>query len=508
MPVQADRAACSRGSVNARRHPLEVLLGRYEVRRLLGWLTRRDASGRTLAERIIYSYRNADWPLLDRLKYWPMHRLIDYLRGGASVETFKQRIAEHRPTVLGIISTMRSVAELGLSRPQRFAAPLFAVWNFTNRCNLRCRHCYQSSDAAGWADELTLEEKLRLVDELASNYVPMIAFAGGEPTLLPDLLPVLRRCQRYGMHTSIATHGATMTPRLAERLAEAGVRYVEISLDSVHPEKHDAFRGLPGMWRRTVRGMEHVVRQEGLRLGVAMCVHQGNFDEVPEMLQFCVDIGADCFAHFNFIPVGRGREMAEQDLTPAQREQLLRLLQSWMDSGKIGVISTAPQLGRVCLMHSGVDGRITCSHAGSGSGFKAQVVARYLGGCGAGRTYIAIQPNGNITPCVYLPHRVMGNIRQRSLKEIWLGSDLWELLNDRDRRYGGCADCAFKEYCGGCRARADAYFGDLTGPDPGCIFNEEYWQALIRPDRQAPGGLGPDQDRRPQVLEPIQASGR
>ena len=307
----------------------------------------------------------------------------------------------------------------------------------------------------------------------------MMAFAGGEPTLSKDLLPVLRRCQHHGMHTSVATHGGTMTPQLAGELADAGVRYVEVSLDSVHAEKHDAFRGVPGMWQRTVQGMKNVVAEPRLRLGVAMCVHRDNFDEVEEMLQFCEQIGAGSFAHFNFIPVGRGKGMTEQDLTPRQRQELLELLQKWMQKGTLGVISTAPQLGRVCLTHAPADGKVTCSHAGSGSGWKARVVARYLGGCGAGRTYMCIQPNGDVTPCVYLPHRVIGNVRQKPIKEIWLHSETWEVLNDRDQRYGGCAACKYKQYCGGCRARSDAYYGDLIGPDPGCVFNQKEWDKIV-----------------------------
>jgi len=330
------------------------------------------------------------------------------------------------------------------------------------------------------ADELDLDEKMRLIDELASHYVAMIAFAGGEPTICPHLLPVLRRCQRYGIHVSVATNGTTMTPRLAGQLAEAGAKYVEISLDSVDPDRHDRFRGQPGMWKRAVEGMKAVVATPGLRLGVAMCVHQGNFAEVERMLQFAADIGAGCFAHFNFIPVGRGLNMADGDLTPAQRESLLLTLNKWMQSGRSGVLPTAPQLGRVCLAHAPVDtGRMATSHAGSSSGWKTRVVAKYLGGCGAGRTYVCIEPAGDVTPCVYLPHRVMGNLRHRPLIDIFRDNPYGELLADRDRRRSHCQVCRFKHYCGGCLARSDAYYGRLNAGDPGCIFNDKHWDAIV-----------------------------
>ena len=471
-------------------HPLEDLLDTRWMQMLLGYVSRSRPSGKTMIEEILESYADPAAPLSHRIKYWPFHLFIKRIKGSVTDAAFREKIGQHISTVRGLVVTARSVAEFGLTLPQRFSAPLIVVWNFTNQCNLRCRHCYQDSEHERLGDELTLAEKLDLVDQMGETYVPMIAFAGGEPTVSKDLLPVLRRCQGYGIHTTLATHGGTMTPRLAARLAEAGVRYVEISLDSVDPAKHDAFRGQPGMWHRTVEGMGNVVKQEGMRLGVAMCIHQGNFDEAEDMLRFAVDMGASCFAHFNFIPVGRGLEMAESDLNPGQREQLLQLLNKWMQSGRIGVLSTSPQFGRVCIADAPIEGKQSCSHVGGGGGEKARVIAKYLGGCGAGRCYVAVEPNGDITPCVYLPHRVLGNIRRRRLADIFRHNEFWELLCDRDWRTHHCEVCEFKHYCGGCRARADAYFGELNAGDPGCVFNHKHWDALTAQGSVALGRQG------------------
>jgi len=461
-----------------RSRPVRWLLGKLAAERPVRGFPARWAT--TALERMIHSYRNGDVPLSQRVGYWALHKFIDRMRGDVDAETFRKRLASHVPTVRGLVIVARSVAEFGLSVPQRFVSPLFAVWNFTNRCNLACKHCYQDSEHGALEDELTREEKLDLIDQLGAGHLPMLAFSGGEPTVSKDLLPALRRAGRWGMHTTIATNGTTMTPELAGRLAEAGLRYVEISLDSVDPERHDAFRGVRGMWRRAVAGAKTVVATEGLRLGIAMCVHQGNVREVREMIRFAEDLGASCFAHFNFIPVGRGLRMVAGDITPRQREELLGILNEKMQAGGMGVISTAPQLGRVCLAGAAVeDGRTACSHAGAGSGAKARVVAKYLGGCGAGRTYVCIEPNGNVTPCVYLPHRVMGNVREGTFNDIFRKSVFWDVLNDRDRRLHHCEVCAFKHYCGGCRARADAYYGQLHAGDPGCVFNGRHWDKLV-----------------------------
>ena len=462
-------------------HPLEDWLGRWAFRRILRVLSKPDRHNTTALERMLRSYRNPAAAASQRFRYWPLHKLMDRLVTPEGWENFRHRSKQFGATVRGINIVAQSLAEFGLTVPQKFTSPLFVVWNFTNRCNLKCRHCYQDSEHDALSGELDLNEKLNLVDQMGRMHIPMMAISGGEPTLSSDLVPVIRRAAGYEIHLSLATNGTTMTPRRAAELRDAGLRYVEISLDSVDPDRHDAFRGIVGMWKRAVEGARNVAGTEGLRLGVAMCVHQGNFHEVREMIRFAEeDLGANCFAHFNFIPVGRGLRMVSGDITPSQREQLLSILNEKMQTGGMGIISTAPQLGRVCLAGAVLDGdQMVCSHAGSGSGVKARVVAKYLGGCGAGRCYIAVEPSGNITPCVYLPHRVMGNIREKPLRKIFRQSIFWEILNDRDHRLHHCEVCTFRNYCGGCRARADAYFGQLHAGDPGCIFNDKHWRKLV-----------------------------
>ncbi len=463
-------------------HPLEKWLSRDWVRWLLGMLSKdRPGSSQPHLDRALTSYGDRKGLLHERVIYRPIHAIIDRLRGEMSRQQLREKLGGHRPTVRGIVATARSIAQLGLTVPQRWLNPLFVVWNFTNRCNLHCRHCYQSSIDKTDGRELSLEEKLSLIDQFGNNYVAMITFTGGEPMLSGDLYPALNRCNKYGIHTTLATHGGLLSKERCRRLAELGLRYVEVSLDSIDPEKHDQFRGRAGTWRQSVEGVKNVVATDGLRAGLAMCVTRENIHEVEKMLKFAVELGVSCFTHFNFIPVGRGKEMADHDITPVQREELLCLLHEWMQSRQIGVISTAPQFGRVCLAHAGEEGLVSCFHVGNGSGIEAQMVARYLGGCGAGRTYACLQSNGDVTPCAYMPDRTMGNVRQNSFTEIFRGSQWWDLLYNRHEREGNCGICEYRYYCGGCRARADAYFDRLDQSDPGCINNLALWQQLTGP---------------------------
>jgi radical SAM protein with 4Fe4S-binding SPASM domain len=109
------------------------------------------------------------------------------------------------------------------------------------------------------------------------------------------------------------------------------------------------------------------------------------------------------------------------------------------------------------------------------------VLSRYIGGCGTGRCYCAIQPNGIITPCVYIPGLKVGDLRQQTLAQIWQ-NPLFATLSDREDRGDHCGVCDYRHYCGGCRARAFAYTGDMQAGDPGCVYNYHQWQEMSEAD--------------------------
>jgi MoaA/NifB/PqqE/SkfB family radical SAM enzyme len=125
------------------------------------------------------------------------------------------------------------------------------VWNFTKMCNLKCKHCYQDAKATGTPDELTLDEKLDFVDTLVETGVKVPVLSGGEPLIHPDFFPVLNKLVSKGMHIAAASNATMITPKFAKKLYDHGLAYIEISLDSVYPEKHEEFRGATGCWEKT-----------------------------------------------------------------------------------------------------------------------------------------------------------------------------------------------------------------------------------------------------------------
>jgi len=156
-----------------------------------------------------------------------------------------------------------------------------------------------------------------------------------------------------------------------------------------------------------------------------------------------------------------------------------------LESKTIGVecLSTSPQYARVALQDSrGEAVAPTHFYVSEGNGSCLQTLADFIGGCGCGRLYCAIQPNGDITPCVFMPQCVVGNLRQSSFMEIWQESELLGKLRSREFLEEACGSCKYKLVCGGCRARSLGYFNNFTAPDPGCIYNQKAWADLCSSD--------------------------
>jgi radical SAM protein with 4Fe4S-binding SPASM domain len=472
---------------------IERFLARPTARWLFRAMTAKKPGGSCWLQRFFEAYADGSVRWYQPEFALP-YLLTEYVRKktGAKRETIAGRVLGNPATRRGLVATIRSVGHLGISQPQQFLAPLMVVWNFTQACNLQCKHCYQEAGKRH-DDELTLEEQKRIVDLLAERDVPMIAFSGGEPLMSPTFLQVARYAADKGLHLTVATNGTLCTPDRVKAMVDAGLKYIEISLDSTDPAKHDAWRGADGYWERAVTGIRNVIATPGVRCGVAMTITRWNLAEMEPMIQWSIAEGAKAFYAFNFIPTGRARDVVDQDLTPGEREQMLGVLQKYLVDGRISILSSSPQYGRACLELGDPTSPVNTGHYGHGGGKMTRIFARYVGGCGAGRAYCAIQPNGDVTPCVFLPVKV-GNLRTDPFETIW-NHPTMKLLRDRSDREGHCRTCDYKFNCGGCRARSWGYFRDLRQADPGCKFNLAAWNRLAEEKG--------DKTEAPQAADPL-----
>jgi radical SAM protein with 4Fe4S-binding SPASM domain len=390
-------------------------------------------------------------------------------------------------------SVISGLATFGARIPFVPGAPFQVVWNVTRACNLKCKHCYEIAGTRA-SDEMTTEDALRCIDRLSDAGIVFLAFSGGEPSLRPDILPLIRRAEDKGIYVAMATNGTTLSRagRVRE-FKEAGLKFVQISLDGSSEGTHDEFRGVPGTFRKTVQAIKNCVA-EGLFVEVAMTITRHNLAELFGTVQLCRSLRVRWFMVYNFVPVGRGTALLDADLTPNEREKMLHdildMILTKSNPEDMDILTTAPQLGRVARMA----GRDRCAPSCQSSEelypthfFNARLpvqmreLSNFIGGCGAGRFYLSVEPNGDIYPCVFFPHTAkvrVGNILRDDLQKLWSENKVLNDLRNKDLLKGACGTCESRNVCGGCRARAIQYFDDYHAPDPGCIRNIAFWKAL------------------------------
>jgi AdoMet-dependent heme synthase len=365
-----------------------------------------------------------------------------------------------------------------------FARPYVISWNLTYRCNLACEHCYLDAGARpavgteNFADrsELGTEECYRVIDEIAS-FAPecLTILTGGEPLLRRDILDIVRRAAERGLWVVVGTNGVRITANVAERLAEAGARGLSLSLDALDPDRHDRFRRVRGAWQNTVEGAE-ILNRAGLPFIVQSTAGSHNRGELDAIADFAHErLAAKVWNLYFLVPTGRGQFVS--DMTPAQYDEVLASLyriQRKYDRRMLVNAKCAPHYIKTFLENAGpaTDPSPTSRESGGAFAWGAgsppiRTYSGGAGGCPAGTHYMGIRPNGDVTPCPYLPV-FAGSLRDASLVDLWASSELFSGIRRRSTLGGRCGECELNAHCGGCRARAFGMTGDLMAEDPLC----------------------------------------
>jgi radical SAM protein with 4Fe4S-binding SPASM domain len=359
-----------------------------------------------------------------------------------------------------------------------FTRPYVISWNLTYRCNLACEHCYL--DAGGtplvgtenFADrsELGTEECFRVIDEIAA-FAPecLTILTGGEPLLRRDILEIVRRAAERGLWVVVGTNGVSITENVARRLADAGARGLSLSLDALDPDRHDRFRKVRGAWRNTVEGAE-ILDRTGLPFIVQTTAGSHNLGELEAIADFAHDrLAARVWNLYFLVPTGRGQFVS--DITPAQYDEVLASLyriQRKYDHRMLVNAKCAPHYIKTILENAETDPIPTDADWAKTPGTSPiRTYSGGAGGCPAGTHYMGIRPNGDVTPCPYLPV-FAGTLRSASLADLWTSSELFTDIRRRTSLGGRCGECEMNGHCGGCRARAYGMTGDLMAEDPLC----------------------------------------
>lgn len=363
-------------------------------------------------------------------------------------------------------------AKLARNGVREGAGPV-VVWNSTRTCNLKCRHCYMSSDAKKYADELTTEEAKRFIDDLAEFKVPALLFSGGEPLIRPDFFELATYAAAKGVRPTLSTNGTLITREVAQKLKDIGVGYVGISLDGLQ-DVNDKFRGMDGAFEAAMQGIKNCVAVDQ-RVGLRFTINHHNIQELDNIFDFIEreNINRVCFYHLVYS--GRGNAMMNEDVTAEESRRAMDIIiRRTKDFEERGLEKEILTVDNHC------DGVYMYLKAmAEGDAALAKQIKKYIamnGGNRSGMAFGEVDPLGYVHPDQFTQHHTFGNVRERKFGDIWTDTANPIMAGLKDRKpllKGRCSKCQYLDNCNGnFRTRAEAKTGDFWESDPSCYLTD------------------------------------
>ncbi|HET9519374.1 MAG TPA: TIGR04053 family radical SAM/SPASM domain-containing protein [Actinoplanes sp.] len=362
--------------------------------------------------------------------------------------------------------------------------PFLVIWEATQACPLACRHCRASARPQRDQRELSTDEAVDLMAQVAEfgRPAPLFVITGGDPFQRPDLMTLIRRGGDLGLAVSVSPSGTpTLTRQALADLCDAGTRAISLSLDAAGATAHDGFRGVDGVHALTTQAWRDAV-DLGLKVQINTTVTRRTVGDLPDIAAQVRDRGAMLWSAFFLVPTGRGSSLA--GLTAAETEDVLNLL---YDLGETIPVKTteAHHFRRVCLQRAALARRGVPAGAELGLGPLYRRLRRRIEELGltggpqrprrpplqisGGNGFVFVSHTGKVHPSGFLP-LTAGDVRTGRLVDIYRTAPLFTALRDPGRLKGRCGACEFRTVCGGSRARAYAVTGDVHAQEPACNY--------------------------------------
>jgi len=277
-----------------------------------------------------------------------------------------------------------------------FSAPDTSFFEVTRACNITCIHCFNESGRK-LIFELAPEQRLKIVEDLATAGVQEIRFTGGEPLALPEIFDLIELAYSLQLRVSVGTNAMLVTPEKATRLAGIGLKKAIVSVDG--PEaQHDRIRG-QGSFRKTINGLNNL-REEGISIRVNAVVMRSSADELVPLVDYFYKLGIHMYLR-RLIPAGRGAASVNEMLTAVEYQQLKERLKPYLEDPR-GLIE-GHYLGEKL--------------------FKPRISLPFENkGCSAGHRGIVILPNGKVQTCGFLGplgEKSLGEAHKEPFWKIW-----------------------------------------------------------------------------------------
>lgn len=371
--------------------------------------------------------------------------------------------------------------------------PLLIFWETTKACLLACKHCRAEAVTEHLPGTLSTEEGFNLIEQITEFGAPypLLVFTGGDPLMRKDLWKLIAHARRRGVLVALAPSVTELLDNVAvKRIKEFGVVSVSISLDGPNPKVHDAIREVSGTFKKTLEAIEQL-KNEGVKVQINTAVMRENAEHLADLAKLLLDVGVNVWEVFYLVPIGRA--IVKSDLEPAEWEDIAHFL---YEASKYGILVRTvegPMFRRVSVVRRALEGHgldpDKMLEAGSLYYRLKKRIIELLGksrgkpyaqtsGTRDGKGVIFVAYDGSVYPSGFL-YYPLGNVKKEELAKVYREKP--ELKHIRAAKFKGrCGRCEFREICGGSRARAYAYYGDLMAEDPACQYEPSSYATIFK----------------------------
>lgn len=343
-------------------------------------------------------------------------------------------------------------------------------WNCTKTCNLKCKHCYASSDNKKYNDELTLSDSKRFIDDLKNFNVPALLFSGGEPLMKEDILDILNYANKKNIRSTLSTNGTLLDKDICRFLKKINLGYVGVSLDGIGTI-HDEFRGVKGAFDSSLIGIRNCM-EVNQKVGLRFTITKNNYKDLKDIFYLIKEehIPRVCFYHLAYS--GRGSKMTTEDISKEETREALDL-----------IINKAIEFGpnvEILTVDNHADAVYTYLKSLEKFKDKSENILKLLkinGGNRSGMAFANVDFYGNVHPDQFTWQYTFGNVKKENFSSIWKNSNHQILKGLRNRKTllkGKCSTCKWLNVCNGnFRTRAEAVYNDFWAEDPACYLTDE-----------------------------------
>ena len=335
-------------------------------------------------------------------------------------------------------------------------------FEITYNCNLKCSHCYTSSYSNKSEDEMTTKEIFSLIDDSAEEGIFVISLGGGEPFLRKDIYDILKYGRDKGIEMIPVTNGLFINEESIKKLKSTGIRQIVVSLDGTNPQTYKEIRGVD-LFDKLVSSIKSLT-DAGFRVFINCVITKLNVSEIEEMIKLAKSLNVRAVRFIRLTLFGRAGKnkklwLGAEDYMMFVKD-LMELSKKYSNE-KFTVLKDEAFLG---LFGEEMKKRMSW------------LDDKYCG-CPAARSFLFIDPYGNVYPCGYLEIEkfLISNLRTNSLKDIWrnkIQSKTIDLFRKMTKLNDYCDSCKNKQMCqGGCRGTAYLKYGDILAPDSLCFRN-------------------------------------